>query len=185
MIFISYQRNDDSVTPKLVRDALTKHIRLQAAAFLDVDSIPPGHAFVDVIHEALDRCTTVLAMIGPRWDPSRLAAADDFVRLELLTAHKLDKLIVPVLHGGRTMPTAGELPAELQFLTRLNAYFLGRTATLVDDIARLASDARDWVPRLPLWQIAQGDFARSATLDFDEPWRIPWLFTDQPLQPTN
>lgn len=185
MIFISYQRSDDSVVPKLVRDALTSKIRRRAAAFLDIDSIPPGFDFVDVIRDALDRCTTVLAMIGPHWNPSRLTNPDDYVRLELLTARELGKLIVPVPHSGAVMPTAAQLPADLEFLLRLNYFRLGDSSALENDIKRLVSDAREWVPKMPLWQIAQGDFARATCLDFKEPWKIPWLFSNEPLQTTS
>lgn len=185
MIFISYQRSDDSVVPKLVRDALTSRIRRRAAAFLDIDSIPPGFDFVEVIRDALDRCSTLLAMIGPHWDPKRLWNPADYVRLELLTARELGKPIVPVPHSGANLPTADELPAELRFLVGLNTFCLGDSSRLDDDIKRLANDARAWVPKVPLWQIAQGDFARATSLDFREPWKLPWRFSDVPLQTTS
>lgn len=184
MIFISYQRSDDPVTPTLVRASLARRCRRDAAAFLDIASIPVGEPFEAVIRAALAECSAVLAMIGPHWDADRLRRPDDFVRLELLTARILGKTIVPVVHGGRALPEASDLPDELRFLLQLDARFLGRPPALADDIERLTDELAALVPRLSLGQLASANVHRSGSLDFRPPRTIPWLFADDTRQST-
>ena len=93
--------------------------------FRDLDTIEPGLDFVDAIDHALSDAEVMLVVIGPRWlsdgAGSRLHQASDYVRLEIEAGLRQPGLrVIPVLVGGAVMPSADELPEELQALTRRN-----------------------------------------------------------------
>jgi TIR domain len=92
-IFISYRRDDSGghaagrVTDRLEREFGRDLL------FIDVDSIPPGRNFVDVLREEVAKCGVLIAVIGPDWLDAhdkdgnrRLDNPNDFVRIEIATA---------------------------------------------------------------------------------------------------
>src|SRR5690606_14157458 len=95
--------------------------------FMDIDKIEPGVDFTDAISHSLECCDVMLAIIGPRWmgeigQSSRIKNDDDWVRLEIATAIKRNIRVVPVLVDGAELPTAEELPEDLQSLLKRQAY---------------------------------------------------------------
>jgi hypothetical protein len=83
---------------------------------MDVDSIAPGLDFLRVLEEQVGQCDALLAVIGPRWldavdDRSnrRLDDPNDYVRIEIESALKHDKRVIPVLVGDTRMPRLEEL----------------------------------------------------------------------------
>jgi len=126
-IFINYRRGDDPGNTGRLFDQLEDVIP-RDQLFIDVDSIPPGRDFVRVLEEQVAQCDVLLAIIGKNWIDARdeqgvrrLDNPDDFVRIEIESALKQDKLVIPVLvHEGR-MPRADELPDTLRPLSRRNA----------------------------------------------------------------
>jgi hypothetical protein len=88
---------------------------------MDVDSIDFGQDFRDAIRSRMADADALVVVIGPGFDPARLAHANDFVRLELLEAFNQDKLIVPVVIEGASMPGPDDLPAKLKALSYRNA----------------------------------------------------------------
>lgn len=141
-IFISYRRRDDPGTAGRLFDALNEafdHDRL----FLDVDSIEPGLDFVDVIEDRVAKSEILLAVIGQHWiDASddrggrRLDNAQDYVRIEIESALKQNKRVIPVLIGDTKMPPADSLPDSIRRLARLNGVML-RYERFHDDMAHL------------------------------------------------
>src|SRR5262245_5356169 len=95
--------------------------------FRDVDDIPGGTRFRDVIVEQLSTCKVVLVVIGPQWVDARdetggrrLENADDWVRIEVATAlGHTNACVIPVTVGGASLPAAKDLPADLQGLVQL------------------------------------------------------------------
>jgi hypothetical protein len=84
--------------------------------FMDVDSIRPGADFVQTLEEAVAGCDVFVAVIGPQWlaltDESgrrRLDQWNDFVRIEIASALKQGKLVIPVLVGSARMPSPDDL----------------------------------------------------------------------------
>ena len=69
-IFISYRRSDAPGHAGRVRDALAlaQHFGSRHV-FMDVDDVPPGLAFKQVLDRALSECDVLLALIGPRCWP--------------------------------------------------------------------------------------------------------------------
>jgi hypothetical protein len=95
---------------------------------MDVNAIQPGRDFRKAIDESIQKCSVLLAMIGPGWLESknalgqkRLEDASDFVRLEIASALVRDIPVVPVLVRGAKMPRAEQLPQDLHELAYRNA----------------------------------------------------------------
>jgi hypothetical protein len=91
-IFVSYRREDASAWAGRLRDALSAHFG-EDNIFQDVVAVQPGQDFTDAVDAALSRSDAALAVIGPQWltaagidGESRLAARNDYVRSELVTA---------------------------------------------------------------------------------------------------
>src|SRR5438093_9482908 len=129
-IFLSYRREDASAWAGRLRDALAAQFG-EENIFQDVATVRPGQKFTDAIDAALSQADVALAVIGPRWltaaaddGEPRLAKSDDYVRAELRAALAHTKQVIPVLVGGATMPTAGELPEGLEELGLRQAVIL-------------------------------------------------------------
>jgi hypothetical protein len=110
-----------------LHDSLLAHFGAEQI-FRDVDTIRPGVDFVELIHEALNSCVALVAVIGEKWLAAtetgggrRLDNPRDLVRLEIAAALERDILVVPVLVENAQMPKEIELPASLKKLSRRNA----------------------------------------------------------------
>src|SRR5579864_3022816 len=102
-IFINYRRQDSEGYVGRLYDSLAQHFE-RDDLFMDVGSIKPGEDFVAALEEAVATCDVFLAVIGPQWssvtDDSghrRLDNWNDFVRIEIASALKQRKLVIPVL----------------------------------------------------------------------------------------
>lgn len=95
---------------------------------MDVDAIQPGRDFRKAIDESIQKCSVLLAIVGPGWleakdalGQKRLEDAGDFVRLEIASALQRDIPVVPVLIRSAKMPKAEQLPRDLRELAYRNA----------------------------------------------------------------
>jgi len=125
-VFISYRRTDSDVAAGRLADDLSE-IFGAGRVFRDIDSLEAGEDFPRALERALDSCTVVIALIGPRWSSvvsdtgqRRLDDPKDWVRLEIARALQRDIRVIPVLLS-TTMPKESELPADLEPLLRRNA----------------------------------------------------------------
>jgi WD40 repeat protein len=127
-IFINYRRGDE---PGF---ALALYARLEESfaanqLFMDVEGgIPAGHDFVEVLERQVAQCDVLLVLIGRGWlavkdenGARRLDNPDDFVRVEIESAMRRGKRVIPVLVNNAEMPRAGELPEPLKPLARRHA----------------------------------------------------------------
>lgn len=136
-IFIAYRRDDSAGHTGRLYDRLNSHFG-PGRIFIDIDTIQPGEDFVSVLERAVTSCAVLVAVIGRYWLSSsdkggrRIEKADDFVRIELLTALSRDIPIVPVLVHGASMPNPDDLPSELEPLTRRQAIELSDTRWAYD-----------------------------------------------------
>lgn len=126
-VFVSYRREDAiAVTGRLV-DRLRAALGSDAV-FFDIETIAYGRDFRSAIDEALRASEVVLAMIGPRWmDSMRIKAndgVDDYVVVEIESALRLGKVIVPILIDGARMPEARDLPTHITEFAYRNAMIL-------------------------------------------------------------
>ena len=124
-ITISYRRDDSLDITGRIFDRLAGHFGREAV-FRDFDSIPPGTDFLRHIDRALDESDIILAIVGPRWigpnnEQLRLASPTDPVRLEIETALRKDKPLIPVLVSRALMPHPELLPASLRDFVYRNA----------------------------------------------------------------
>lgn len=145
-IFISYRRGDSAAITGRLYDRLTAAFG-EENVFKDVNNIPPGANFKQVVENAVLHADVLLVVIGQSWDvvatrggTPRLEHDDDIVRLEVETALSRDNiLVIPVLVNGADMP--GHLPDKLDELRYRNAAtirnepdFNHDTAWLIDQI---------------------------------------------------
>ena len=65
-VFISYRREDSGGFAGRIYDRLTSRLGRENV-FFDVDTIPPGRDFVDVLSERVGKCDALLAVIGKHW----------------------------------------------------------------------------------------------------------------------
>src|SRR6516225_461996 len=124
-ITISYRRDDSLDITGRIFDRLAGHFGREAV-FRDIDSIPPGADFRRHIDRVLDESDIVLAIVGPRWigpgdQQLRLASAADPVRLEIETALRKKKPLIPVLVSHAVMPDPDALPESLHDFVYRNA----------------------------------------------------------------
>jgi DNA polymerase len=147
-IFINYRRQDSEGYVGRLYDHLIRHFEPDTL-FLDVDSIPPGVDFVEFLDSAVAECDVLLAVIGPGWTSAaddagerRIMREDDFVRIEIASALRQKKTVIPLLVGGAKMPRGAELPDDVAGLARRNAMELshGRFGTDVDMLAQAVRD---------------------------------------------
>jgi hypothetical protein len=142
-VFISYRREDSRYQARRVYDAFV-HALPPDTVFMDVDSIPPGADFVEILEGWVQQCDVLLALIGPNWlssiDPRtslrRLDSPEDFVRIEVRGALQRKIPVVPVLLDNTEMPTAAELPDDIKALRRRHAEFVD-FRTFDADVQRL------------------------------------------------
>ena len=142
-VFISYRRDDSKYQARGVYAAF-QQVLPREDLFMDIDSIPPGADFVNVLEGWVDQCDILLALIGSGWasanDPKtgrrRLENPNDFVRIELREALARNIPVVPVLLDGAPMPNLDDLPDDIKTLVRRQAEFV-EYRTFDADINRL------------------------------------------------
>ena len=142
---MSYRRADDHHFIGRLHDRLCAEFG-DDRVFRDIDSIPPGTNFRDVILNTLNEVDVVVAVIGPNWG-GRGAGNDqaDFVYLELAEALRQAKPVIPALMEGTSMPPSESLPADLRPLTEINAIWVHGDPTFRRDCTRLVEAIRDVV----------------------------------------
>lgn len=126
-VFISYRRKDtDGHAGRLAEELRGRYGQEQV--FIDVDSIGGGVDFEQSIEHALDVCDVAFVLIGDEWlgrrdgAPDRIQEPEDWVRREVATMlQRPDVTVVPVLVEGAPLPTAADLPSDLDRLPRLQA----------------------------------------------------------------
>jgi len=152
-IFISYRREDSKYVVDRMRDRLIEAYD-EDAVFRDIESIPLGRNFSDVLKEATTTCDVMLVVIGPQWagitdnkGNKRLFEPNDYTRLEVeagLTNPKI--LVIPVLVMGAHMPGVDEIPASLVDLRFRNAINVRNDPDFTPDMQRLIDGINEQFP---------------------------------------
>jgi DNA polymerase len=153
-IFINYRRQDTEAYVDRLYEHLAQHFKPEDI-FMDVDSIKPGADFVQTLEDAVAACDVFIAMIGPQWlgitddeGSRRLDRWDDFVRIEIASALKQNKIVIPILVAQAQMPSPNDLPDDLKLLARRNAIALSRQG-FAHDVKKLADTIKDAIPSHP------------------------------------
>lgn len=171
-IFISYRRDDSAGYARAVYDELARHFGADRV-FIDVDDIPAGQSFADVIRQAVGGSEALVVLMGKRWlgerdgAPPRIADPGDFVAIEVAAGLAKGMSVIPLLLDGTPMPAAAQLPAPLRPLVERNALELGNTR-FASDMDRLVRALREVLgessPVLPAPSIAPRGPAASRAL---------------------
>jgi hypothetical protein len=144
-VFLSYRRSDAGGEAGRLSDTL-QHKLGRRFVFRDVVSISPGDQFDTVLETQLDAAKVVLVLIGTKWleELKRRLTKEktDFHRVEIATALRRGKRVIPVLLKGATLPRPEALPEDLFQLTKCQALTLrdeswrADTDRLIDAIGR-------------------------------------------------
>lgn len=124
-VFLSYRRSDTGGEAGRLADTL-HHKFGRRFVFRDVVSISPGDQFDAVLEKQLAAAKVVLVLIGTSWLEElkrRLTEKEtDFHRMEVATALKQGKRVIPVLLKGAIFPPPlSELPEDLLQLIKCQA----------------------------------------------------------------
>ena len=98
-IFISYRRDDSQYVTDNIFEHMARHFGKENV-FLDVGNIPFGVDFRTYLNEQVSAHDVILVIIGQDWGrimEERASQQNDFVRIEIESALKADKLVIPVL----------------------------------------------------------------------------------------
>jgi TIR domain len=160
-VFISYRREDSGGFAGRIYDRLVSRLGHESV-FFDVDAIPPGRDFIDVLSERVGRCDALVAIIGKQWVASvdganrrRLDDEHDFVRVEIEAALERGVPVIPVLVDGAQPPQAADLPDSLKKLARRQAIEISHTRfdsdaeRLTDALAEIEGQRQDARPEAP------------------------------------
>jgi TIR domain len=126
-IFLSYRRSDTGGEAGRLVDTFQQKCG-DGLTFRDVSNIPLGERFDAVLREELSAAKTVLVLIGPTWLTElrqRLTQSDvDYLRVEVSTALATRKRLIPILLKGAALPTAQDLPQDIDSLAKCQAMTL-------------------------------------------------------------
>ncbi|MGE3289135.1 MAG: toll/interleukin-1 receptor domain-containing protein [Pseudonocardia sp.] len=141
-VFVSYRREEARHLAGRLGDRLRQGSP-PMRVFLDVDAIAPGDDFERAISGEVDASDILLAVIGPTWAQARgphgvrrLDDPHDYVVVEIATALRRGKDVIPVLIDGADMPRDDELPAALRPLAHRQAIRVDHD-TFASDVSAL------------------------------------------------
>jgi formylglycine-generating enzyme required for sulfatase activity len=143
-IFISYRRADSKYVVDRIRDRLIAAYG-EDSVFRDIESIPLGKNFSNVLDVATNGCDVMLVVMGPQWagitdaqGNKRLFDPADFTRIEVETGLKREEiLVIPVMVMNAPMPSAQDIPESLGNLLYRNAISVRNDPDFDNDIKRL------------------------------------------------
>ncbi len=146
-IFLSYRRDDSAGHAGRIYDRLEREFG-RDVSFIDVDDIPLGRNFVEVLNDAVGGCELLIAIIGPDWLDARdedgnrrLDEPTDLVRVEIASALRRDIPVIPLLLNGARAPAARHLPEDLQGLALRQALDV-RYSSFHTDLDRLITSLK-------------------------------------------
>jgi hypothetical protein len=142
-VFMSYRRTDDANFTGRFHDKLIG-VFGDANVFRDIDSIPAGTKFEDVITARLADVDAVVALIGSTWD-ARIGSPSDFVRMEIAHALQSDTPVIPVLIEDTPLPTPDGLPDDLKPMLDRQTVRVRRDPDFHRDAARVIDGVREAV----------------------------------------
>lgn len=123
-VFLSYRRNDTGGEAGRLADTLQQKLG-RRFVFRDVVSISGGDQFDTVLVTQLAAAKVALVLIGTTWldELQRRLTEEktDFHRMEVATALREGKRVIPLLLKGAALPPPESLPDDLVGLTRCQA----------------------------------------------------------------
>ncbi|MFI5271991.1 MAG: TIR domain-containing protein [Ktedonobacterales bacterium] len=150
-LFISYRRADSASVAGRIYDRLTAYFGREAL-FKDVDNIPIGANFEQVIAGVIEQCSVALVLVGPTWATiatehgPRLDNPQDVVRLEVEAALRRGVPVIPVLVEGASMPDPATLSPSLRPLFARGTMQARNDPWFDGDMSQLATTLGAWLP---------------------------------------
>jgi hypothetical protein len=143
-IFISYRRLDSNLYVGRIYDRLEREFGPDAV-FMDIDDIPDGENFPQVLQQELSKTDALLVVIGPNWTTItgengklRLYEPGDYTRMEVEAGLAREKcVVIPLLVGGAKMPLIENLPDSLHEFINLQAREIREGRDFRGDMERL------------------------------------------------
>ncbi len=142
-IFLSYRRKDSADVTARIRERLVATFG-RSAVFFDVDSIPLGVNFRAHIVATLAQCKACLAIVGPDWvdicDDKGQRRLDDFndpIRVEIETALRIDRRVIPLLVDNAQVPERDQVPDSLHGFCSQNAFNVRPDPDFEQDMSKL------------------------------------------------
>ena len=125
-VFLNYRREDSAAIGRLF-DRLCVELGRENV-FRDLDTLVPGADFAKVIADQVASCDALIAVIGKGWLTARdgdghrrIDQPGDLVKAEIREALARDKLVIPALVEGASIPKAADLPPDIAALAARNA----------------------------------------------------------------
>ncbi len=146
-IFISYRRKDSADFTVALYNELCLLFG-EDAIFKDINNIPPGLNFNEVLDEALEESAVVLVVMGPDYlskEGRRLFNENDWVRLEVVRSLERNLRVVPVLINGAPFPKKDQMPDDMWPLMSRQATTI-TNVSFKEDVFRLAEGISDTIP---------------------------------------
>lgn len=146
-IFINYRRADSEDVCGRIYDRLVAEFD-RGGVFKDIEDIPPGVDFRQVLEREVSSTDVMLVIIGQNWtnreNKARLFQPDDFVRFEIETALQRGIPVIPVLVQRRTsLPQRRQLPDTIRDLVYRNARQVRPDPDFHRDMDRLIRGIKD------------------------------------------
>ena len=143
-IFLSYRRADGvaSGARSYLYEKLTNHYGPDSV-FMDVERMQVGSDFRECLNDELQKTDVVIVLIGPEWVKhiqERAFKQDDFVRLEIETALKQGKPVLPLLLEGAVMPSHTEVPETISAFTFNHGVEIDTGRYFREGVERLCKD---------------------------------------------
>jgi hypothetical protein len=159
-VFVSYRRSDAPSASRQLAEALKLRFGAEEV-FFDTRDVAAGTEWRSDAIRRIQESDVVLVIIGPHWaaaaeervhrgklDP----AVEDVVRLEIETAFRHGRIVIPVLVDDAEMPPRETLPRPFRPLADVQAQIVHHTSwerdveALADALAHLASRPRRLQP---------------------------------------
>lgn len=167
-IFINYRRDDSKHEAAYLKEILASQFGSEKI-FRDLDSIKIGADFPEVINNTLDKTAVVIVLIGDKWltlktktGQPRIKSSNDYVRIEIETALKLGKHIIPVLLNGTLPLQKAQLPASIARLSTINAVEL----SWFDGINKIGNTIKEIEKEIELIKEKEREKKNSLNLEF-------------------
>lgn len=146
-IFISYRRKDSADFTVALYNELCLLFG-EDAIFKDINNIPPGLNFNEVLDEALEESAVVLVVMGPDYfskQGHRLFNENDWVRLEVVRSLERNLRVVPVMINGAPFPQKTQMPDDMWPLMSRQATTISNVS-FKEDVFRLGEGISDTIP---------------------------------------
>ena len=112
---------------------------------MDIEDIAPGQNFAETITQTIDRCSTLLVIVGTRWremlDRRSAEQQPDYVLHEIGEALQRKVTVIPVLVGGASAAQLSGLPGSIAEMALRQAVEI-RDTTFKEDCRRLEAALR-------------------------------------------